>query len=112
MSARRISSMLSIVSAATLFADVACAQAPTQPATAATAAPPPPPAAAPALPPPVPFEQALLLAANNLFSKADIPAGAANPAPLVIDPLVDGMTGIQSNTTRAMERRVKIGRAH
>lgn len=106
MSARRISSMLSIVSAATLFADVACAQAPTQPATAATAAPPPPPAAAPALPPPVPFEQALLLAANNLFSKADIPAGAANPAPLVIDPLVDGMTGIQSNTTRAMERRV------
>lgn len=98
--------ILSLVGASAILAQGAFAQAPTQPATATTATPPPPPAAAPQLPPPVPFEEALLLAANQLFSKADIPAGTANPAALVIDPLVDGMTGIQSNTTRAMERRV------
>lgn len=106
MTARKLLSIMTLTTGALLCSGAANAQAPTQPATAATAAPPPPPAAAPQLPPPVPFEQALLLAANNLFSKADIPAGSANPAPLVIDPLVDGMTGIQSNTTRAMERRV------
>ncbi len=107
MTVRRACSIMSIVSAATLIADVALAQAPTQPAaTTPPPAAPPPAATAPQLPPPVPFEQALLLAANNLFSKADIPAGTVNPAALVIDPLVDGMTGVQSNTTRAMERRV------
>ena len=120
MNARRISSILSLVGAATvgaatvgaatvgvvkLAANSAFAQAPSNAGTAAPAAPSPS-AVAPQLPPPVPFEQALLLAANNLFSKADIPSGTAVPVSLVIDPLVDGMTGIQSNTTRAMERRV------
>lgn len=106
MTISRFTPLLSLMGAAALMAEAALAQTPVQPGAAAGVAPTPPPAAAPQLPPPVPFEQALLLAANNLFSKVEMPAGSANPAPLVIDPLVDGMTGIQSNTTRAMERRV------
>ena len=93
--------LTALIGAGTLWIEPAHAQ---QPATAPT---PAPAAAAPQLPPPpVPFEQALLLAANNLFSKADMPGETPPPLALVIDPLIDGMTGIQSNTTRAMERRM------
>jgi outer membrane protein OmpA-like peptidoglycan-associated protein len=95
---------LAVVSAAVFASGTVQAQsqviAPTTPAAPAAA-----PAAAP-LPPPVPFDQALLLAANNLFSKVELADGTPAPATLVIDPLIDGMTGIQSNTTRAMERRM------
>src|SRR5262245_54007131 len=59
----------------------------------------------PAAPPPTPvaFEQALLKAANDLFSKANVPAGKIR---LVIDPLIDGATGAQSTATRAIEQRL------
>ena len=62
----------------------------------------PAPAAAPAAPPPVlPFDEAVLSAANNLLGKAQVA-----PAPprhvVIIDPLIDGMTGAQSQATRAM----------
>lgn len=54
----------------------------------------PPPAAAPAaLPPPVPLEQAVMTAANDLFTKAQIDG---DKVLLVVDPLIDGATGFQT----------------
>ena len=82
-----------------------------QPAAAATPAAAPA-AAAPAGPPPAaPFSKAVLAAANALFGKADlsnaaIVRGNAVPYPLVIDPLVDGNSGYQSEATRAMEKQI------
>jgi outer membrane protein OmpA-like peptidoglycan-associated protein len=64
----------------------------------ATATPPPPPQ-------PIAFEDAVLRAANDLFSKAAIQVDA-NKIDLVIDPLIDGMSGAQSVATRAMEKRI------
>jgi hypothetical protein len=77
------------------------------PAAAPAPAPAPPPAApaAPAAPPPVlPFDEAVLSAANNLLGKAQLPADAKFD--LVIDPLIDGMTGGQTVTTQAMGLRL------
>lgn len=92
-------------------------QAASPPPPAATAPPPvaaspatPPAAPAPPPPPPVqPYDMAVLSAATALFTNAKLPpAGApAQPKyPLVIDPLIDGMTGAQSVTTRSMGRRL------
>jgi len=60
-----------------------------------------------ATPPPTPiaFEQALLNAANSLFSKANL-QGAPDRVRLVIDPLIDGSTGAQSVATSSMEQRI------
>ena len=67
---------------------------------------PPPPAAAPPPPPtPVAFNDALLKAANDLFSKAKLDS-APDKVTLVIDPLIDGVTGAQSNATHLEEKRV------
>jgi outer membrane protein OmpA-like peptidoglycan-associated protein len=75
-------------------------------AQAQTGAPVPPPAAAPPPPPtPVAFDAALLKAANDLFSKAKLD-GDSQKVTLVIDPLIDGLTGAQSNATRLEEKRV------
>lgn len=57
-------------------------------------------ARAPAL---VPLDQAFLKAANDLF--AQVPASAGEVT-LVIDPLIDGVTGIQSAATRGFDRRI------
>jgi outer membrane protein OmpA-like peptidoglycan-associated protein len=65
----------------------------------------PPPAAAPPPPTPVAFDAALLKAANDLFSKAKLD-GAPDKVTLVIDPLIDGVTGAQSNATHLEEKRV------
>jgi outer membrane protein OmpA-like peptidoglycan-associated protein len=66
----------------------------------------PPPAAAPPPPPtPVAFDAALLKAANDLFSKANL-EGAPDKVTLVIDPLIDGVTGAQSSATHLEEKRV------
>jgi outer membrane protein OmpA-like peptidoglycan-associated protein len=77
------------------------------PAPAAAPAPAPAPAAAPAPPPVLPFEEAVLSAANNLLGRAQLPA---NPPEgkfrLVIDPLIDGVTGAQSNASQAMGARI------
>ncbi len=71
----------------------------------APAPPPPPPPAAPAAPPPVlPYDEAVLSAANNLLGRAQLPAGARHA--LVIDPLIDGVTGMQSKATQAMGARI------
>jgi len=83
---------------------------PPAPPEAKPAAPPPP--VAPAGPPPaVPYPQAVLSAANNLFGKADLSGATSARAgmtkyPLVIDPLVDGNSGYQSAATRAMEKQI------
>lgn len=97
---------LQIIAAAAALVGVATldAQAQTAPSTGAPA-----PAAAatpPALPPPVPFDQALLLAANDLFTKAALRGDAPSPVPLAIDPLIDGNTGMQSTATQSMGRRI------
>jgi outer membrane protein OmpA-like peptidoglycan-associated protein len=62
-------------------------------------------AQAPALPPPIAFQDALLKAANDLFSKADL-KGAPDKVTLVIDPLIDGVTAAQSLATQGMEKRI------
>ena len=60
--------------------------------------------AATAKPPPlVPLEQAFLKAATALFES--IPAAQGRTV-IVIDPLVDGVTGIQSVATRNFDRRI------
>jgi len=76
-------------------------------AQAQTGAPVPPPAAATPAPPPTPiaFDAALLKAANDLFSKAKLD-DASKKVTLVIDPLIDGLTGARSNATRLEEKRV------
>ena len=63
------------------------------------AAPSPPP------PTPMPFDDALLRAANDLFSKAAMPAGN-DKIELVVDPLIDGISGAQSTATRLMQDRI------
>ncbi|MBK8753202.1 MAG: OmpA family protein [Candidatus Competibacteraceae bacterium] len=71
------------------------------------------PPAASATPPPIPalpFDEAVLKAANDLFTKAQLPsAGSESPAkyPLVIDPLIDGLTGFQSIATQSMQTRIE-----
>jgi outer membrane protein OmpA-like peptidoglycan-associated protein len=64
------------------------------------------PPSVPAPPTPVPFGDAVLKAANDLFSKARLPADAPSKVQLVIDPLIDGMTGAQSRATQDMGRRI------
>lgn len=58
----------------------------------------PAPAAAPT---PVPFPEALQRAANDLFSKAQL---SGERIELVIDPLIDGVSGAQSTSTRSMQQ--------
>ncbi|MEF8716940.1 MAG: OmpA family protein [Candidatus Accumulibacter necessarius] len=64
----------------------------------------PPPSVPP--PPPIAFDDAVLKAANELFSKVQLPTGSSAHQPLVIDPLVDGVTGAQSAATRSMEQKI------
>jgi outer membrane protein OmpA-like peptidoglycan-associated protein len=67
------------------------------PAAPATPAPPPPK--------PVAFDDALMTAANALLSKAALPEGT-DKIELVIDPLIDGVTGAQSRATQSIEKRI------
>ena len=53
----------------------------------------------------MPFDAALLKAANDLFSKAKLDEGSQKVT-LVIDPLIDGVTGAQSAATRLEQKRV------
>lgn len=73
----------------------------------ATAAPPAAPPAPPA--PALPYDQAVLSAATTLLKSAQLAPGGAAPQSryaLVIDPLIDGMTGVQSTATRAIGERL------
>jgi outer membrane protein OmpA-like peptidoglycan-associated protein len=93
-----------------LFLCVICSSFSTISAQAQSAAPAqaPPAAAAPTPPPaptPIPFDAALLKAANDLLSKANL-NGAPDKVTLVIDPLIDGVTGAQSKATHLEEARI------
>lgn len=61
-----------------------------------TPAPPPPPAS----PPIQPYDQAVLSAATMLLNNAQLPRQGRQV--LVIDPLIDGMTGAQTLTTQSL----------
>jgi outer membrane protein OmpA-like peptidoglycan-associated protein len=86
------------------------AAAPAAKPTPAPAASPAPAAAPPAPPPPVlPYDQAVLAAATALLNNAKLPPDGSPPQPkytIVIDPLIDGMTGAQSIATRSMGSRI------
>lgn len=58
-------------------------------------------AQAPPAPTPVPFPEALQRAANDLFTKAQLDGERIE---LVIDPLIDGISGAQSTSTRSMQQ--------
>lgn len=93
--------------AAAMAAALPAASAPVAIVAAPTAAVP----AAPPPPPPImPFDEAVLFAANNLFKNANLEAVTASRSvarlPLVIDPLVDGNSGFQSAATETMEARI------
>lgn len=77
--------------------------APAQPATPGAAAATPSPALAKIVP--VGFEEAVIGAANNLLSKAQLPPGDAK-LQVVIDPLIDGQTGHQSPTSQVIGRKI------
>jgi len=66
----------------------------------APAAPPP------GLPPVMPFDQAVRFAADALLAKAALERGTGAPHGLVIDPLIDGNTGVQSAATELMGSRL------
>ncbi|WP_374605392.1 OmpA family protein [Niveibacterium sp.] len=87
-----------------------CSSGGPAPSATATEPPPAPPAAAtpPAPPPPptpVPFEQALERAADALFGSVAA-AGNGTKHLVVIDPLIDGVTGEQTQATRQMQARL------
>ena len=69
---------------------------------ATSPAPPAPPPAAP--PPTLPYDEAVTSAATALLTNALLPGPPRSS--VVIDPLVDGMTGAQSNATRSMGQRL------
>ena len=81
------------------------AATPAQPAPApAPPAPPPPP---PPAPPALPHSEAVLSAANTLFSKATLaPAEKGSRYTVLVDPLIDGVTRMQTKATQAMETRI------
>ena len=75
------------------------ATSPVVPAVAATVPPP-----APTSLPIQPFDDAVLSAAQKLLANA--PAATAERMPLVIDPLIDGVTGAQTQASRNMGERL------
>jgi hypothetical protein len=78
---------------------VAAATAPAPAAVAPAPAPPPPP------PPPIlAFDEAVSNAAHRVFTSAPTPDSGG--AMIVIDPLVDGMTGYQSKATKSIQDRI------
>ena len=98
----------SIVASASLVI-AGCTTPPGSP-TAGTPAATPAPSPTPTPPAPLPllrYDDAVLSAATALLDGARGAVGVAGPAhPLVIDPLIDGMTGQQSVTTRSMGERL------
>lgn len=63
----------------------------------------PAPVPAPQPPTPIAFDAALQKAANDLLSRPDLDPDRID---IVIDPLIDGVTGAQSSATHLEERRI------
>jgi len=76
------------------------------PTAASPAQPLPPAAAAPAAPPPaaVTFDEAVDRITHAVFASA--PGTDANVTTVVVDPLIDGVTGYQSKATQSIEARI------
>lgn len=74
------------------------------PAAAPAPAPAPAPAAPPPPPPVLPFDEAVAAAAASVLGRAQLPPDAKRN--LVIDPLIDGVTGMQTVTTKSMGVRL------
>jgi outer membrane protein OmpA-like peptidoglycan-associated protein len=92
----------------TVIAACAPLTTPPPPVSSPTAMPAPPPTPPP-VPVAIPLNEAILKAANDLFSKVPLPSaelGVAGKHGVVVDPLVDGVTGVQSNVTHAIEARI------
>ena len=115
IAANPVRSRCIVVAALALFT-LSCADSPTAPSGAAPKSAPaaqaaaPSPSPAPAVPPilqqPIqPLDEAVLRAANNLFANAQVVAPPERHA-LVIDPLIDGLTGVQSKATLSMEQKI------
>ena len=101
---------LASVATACLLALAGCASPP--PPTVNYAAPPPPPPPPPVVvaPPPapvplvpVPFDTAIVNAATTLFKNAGVNATRV----VVIDPLIDGVSGEQTTASRYIETRLR-----
>ena len=97
------------VASACLLALAGCASAPTPTVNYAAPPPPPPAPVAVALPPspvplvPVPFDTAIVNAATTLFKNAGVDAARV----VVIDPLIDGVSGEQTTASRYIETRLR-----
>jgi outer membrane protein OmpA-like peptidoglycan-associated protein len=104
---RRAIALLALLSASLLACTPSTTGGPAS-APAQSAAPPAPQAAAlPPLPPILPFDQAVLNAANGVFSAASkMPAETPPGRTVVIDPLVDGVTGYESKATQDIQGRI------
>jgi outer membrane protein OmpA-like peptidoglycan-associated protein len=75
-----------------------------KPQTAPVATPPSAPATPPAPPPILPLEEALRAATKTLFD--NVPPAFGDRLPLVVDPLIDGNSWVQSTATQNMEKQV------
>src|SRR5512139_1915400 len=93
-------------------ATTATATAKTPVAAPAPAPAAPPQAAAPASPPPIlPYADAVMNAANTLLTSASEASRSPVKIPLIVDPLIDGMTGEQTIATQSMgEQLVRLVR--
>ena len=98
------------VASACLLALAGCATTPTPTVNYAAPPPPPPPPPVVVAPPPapvplvpVPFDTAIVNAATTLFKNA----GVDDTRVVVIDPLIDGVSGEQTTASRYIETRLR-----
>ena len=97
-----------LVAGAVMTLAAGCTQTTQNPPVAAA----PPPAAPPPMPAPVAFPDAVLKVANAVFATAPVAAQPGGQRQVVvIDPLVNGVTGEQSAATRQIgEQLVALAR--
>ena len=106
-----VSRSLRALSGAVLIASLGSCTTTTEPAPAPVPPPPTVEADAPVAPTPEaaavarPFEEALTSAANTLFGQIRSSTNSEKQL-LVIDPLIDGVSGMQTIATRTMESRI------
>ena len=86
--------------------DESTSRTPAAPAAATAAAPPPSPPLPPPPPPVVSFDEAIATTARAVFAAAPPPDKGATP--VIIDPLIDGMTGYQSKATQSIQDRIAL----